>query len=242
LHRDINGAAPRGPFDIRVRLFNEVATYPALWAHDAPREKTMVFEEDCVADVRSGADPEKMQRISHSASHLHFNQDWRFNSQSLNAQWTPRPAIGGRAWPSIQLRTDVVQETLAQHEVALLLWLNTSVGSAVRWLWSNRQQTGRGVMTREVIKTLPVLDITTLTQDQLSACEVVFHRLQNQSMRPLHELDRDTVRHELDRALLAEILGWPLSWFQPHGPVDIFRRKLAAEPSIHGHHGRSTRG
>ncbi|PSR24554.1 MAG: hypothetical protein C7B46_21010 [Sulfobacillus benefaciens] len=42
LHRDINGPSPRGSLDIRARLFNEVATYPVLWAHDAQRETTLV--------------------------------------------------------------------------------------------------------------------------------------------------------------------------------------------------------
>ncbi|PSR24553.1 MAG: hypothetical protein C7B46_21005 [Sulfobacillus benefaciens] len=186
--------------------------------------------------MRPDASPDKVQRIVTSAAHLHFNQDWRFNSQPLNAQWTPRPTIGGRAWPSVTMVTgDQDPDVLTLRAIALLLWLNTTVGSAVRWLWSSRQQTGRGIMTREVIKTLPVLDVRTLTKDQLIACGGIFHRLKTEALHPLHELPQDTTRHTLDRALLSEVLGWPPLWFAEHGPMDILRQKLAAEPSIHGH-------
>lgn len=237
LHRDINGALPRGPFDVRRRILGEVGTYPILWRHEASREHTMVFEEDSVGEIRPGADPGRVARVVNSMSHLHFNSDWRFNSQALNAQWTERPAIGGRAWPSIQLLPGQDRpEVTKQRTKALLLWLNTTAGSAIRWLWSSRQQPGRGIMTREVIRTLPVLDVRQLTSDQLQACNTLFDQFRTRPMQPLHRVDRDSVRHDLDREFLSGILGWPASWFAPNSPWDIVRRKLAAEPSIHAHH------
>ena len=53
-------------------------------------------------------------------------------------------------------------------------------------------------------------------------------------MLPVNQIDEDPVRAELDRRLLTEVLGLPEELCAPDGPMDLLRRKLAAEPSIHG--------
>ena len=45
----------------------------------------------------------KLTRIWATASHCHFNRDFRFNSQSTAMQFTSKKTIGGMAWPSINL-------------------------------------------------------------------------------------------------------------------------------------------
>ena len=114
IHRDINGNTPtggiRGPFDISPLKPNSAPTYPVLWAHDAERERTMSFDADCEGIPRRGSTPKeqaavdlKVASIWNTASHCHFNRDFRFNSQSTGMQFTPRRTIGGRAWLSIRL-------------------------------------------------------------------------------------------------------------------------------------------
>ena len=56
----------------------------------------------------------------------------------------------------------------------------------------------------------------------------------HKSMLPLHEIDKDIVRHELDERFGREVLGLPASLFASGGPVEILRLKLAQEPSIRG--------
>ena len=56
-----------------------------------------------------------------TATPLHFNRDFRINSQPLAACLTPDAAIGGRAWPNCRLQH-------ARWEKVLVLWANTTLG------------------------------------------------------------------------------------------------------------------
>ena len=111
-HADINGntstGSIRGPFNISPITPNRVPTFPVLWAHKAARERTMSFEGDSEGVPRQGSTSEeqtivdlKVKDIWDTASHCHFNRDFRFNSQSTGMQFTPRETIGGTAWLSI---------------------------------------------------------------------------------------------------------------------------------------------
>ena len=75
-------------------------TYPALWAHRAESERSFVVQPDRAGRVREGCEELALDRWNAAASRLHFNLDFRINSQSLAACLTPEPVIGGRAWPS----------------------------------------------------------------------------------------------------------------------------------------------
>jgi hypothetical protein len=56
--------------------------------------------------------------------------------------------------------------------------------------------------------------------------------MKHKRMLPFNEADRDTVRHELDRRFLTEVLG--ITSADVHAAVGRLREKLCAEPSIHG--------
>ena len=69
----------------------------------------MMFEADNEGLPRKGSTPkeqafvdQKIASVWKSASHCHFNRDFRFNSQSTSMQFTSLPAIRGRAWLSIR--------------------------------------------------------------------------------------------------------------------------------------------
>jgi hypothetical protein len=238
LDRDINGRTPqggiRGPFDTPRVKPNSVPTYPVLWSHDADRERAMSFGPDCEGIPRRGSTAAeraalalKVARVWDTASHCHFNRDFRFNSQSTGMQFTPRKAIGGRAWLSIRLAS-------AKQEKALVLWANTSLGMLLRWWHSNRQQAGRGSISKSMLQTLPVLDVTALNATQLKAAVQLFDAMSGLDLLPLHEIDKDAVRQKLDRRFALEVLGLPTSVVQPGGPLELVRMKLAQEPSIRG--------
>jgi hypothetical protein len=192
IHRDINGKTPqggiRGPFDTPPVKPNSVPTYPVLWSHDANRERTMSFEADCEGIPRRGSTAAeraalalKVASVWETASHCHFNCDFRFNSQSTGMQFTPRKTIGGRAWLSIRL-SSVAQEK------ALVLWANTSLGMLLRWWHSNKQQSGRGNIGKSTLQTLPVLDVTALKPKHLKAAVSIFDDLKAEKLLPLNEL------------------------------------------------------
>lgn len=238
VHRDINGKNPndsiRGPFSIKDAKANSVPTYPVLWAHDAKREQTMSFDGDSEGVPLKGADVEeqesidtKVSNIWATASHCHCNLDFRFNSQSTGMQFTPRKTIGGRAWLSIQLSS-------AEQEKALVLWANTSLGILLRWWHSNKQQSGRGNIGKSTLQTLPIVDITTLDAKGLAKAVKLFDEMCEKQLLPIHEIDKDPIRKELDERFAREVLGIPEPILAPGGALEVLRMKLALEPSIRG--------
>lgn len=237
-HADINGLTStggiRGPFDISPVRPNSVPTFPVLWAHDAKRERTMVFDADGEGIPRQGLSPgdqeaidAKVARICGTASHCHFNRDFRFNSQSTGMQFTPRRTIGGRAWLSIRLSS-------VEQEKALVLWGNTSLGLLLHWWHANKQQSGRGSVGRLALYNLPVLNVTELRPNQLAEAVKLFNYIGDRQLLPLHEIDKDPVRKELDERFGRDVLGLSELILIPGGPLDILRMKLSREPSIRG--------
>ena len=237
-HLDIKGNTRtgdiRGPFDIFPIVPNSVPTYPVLWAHDAKRERTMSFGGDSEGIPRQGLTPEeqaivdlKVENIWDTASHCHFNHDFQFNSQSTGMQFTPRQTIGGRAWLSISLSS-------VDQEKALVVWANTSLGLLLHWWHANKQQSGRGSIAKTMLQTLPILDVTALEPKLLAEAVKLFDTMSEQPLLPLHELDRDPIRKELDEAFARNVLKLPESILASGGPLELLRAKLSQEPSIRG--------
>ena len=224
----------RRPFELRPLQGDTVPTYPILSAHNADRERTMMFGADHDGIPYRAADKEEQAAVDQkiadlfaTASHCHSNLDFRFNSQSTAMQFTERKTIGGTAWISIQLPE-------AAHEKALVLWANTTLGLLMFWWHSSKQQTGRGRLTKTTLQTLPILDVTALDDAQLEAAARLFDEMNQLPLRPLHELDSDDNRKTLDRRFYGEALGLDDSILADGGPLDILRQKLCREPSIRG--------
>jgi len=98
-HADINGSTAsggvRGPFVVSKVKPHAAPTFPVLWSHDAARERALTFEADCQGQPRKAAKASdrasiehKVENIAKTASHCHFNQNFRFNSQSTGMQFT----------------------------------------------------------------------------------------------------------------------------------------------------------
>ncbi|MCY3835356.1 MAG: hypothetical protein OXF83_02830, partial [Anaerolineaceae bacterium] len=82
---------------------------------------------------------------------------------------------------------------------------------------------------------LPTLDLRALSAEQLAAAGRIFEDHKHLPMLPINQIDEDENRAELDRRLLTEVLGLPAELCTGvDSPVALLRRKLAAEPSIHG--------
>lgn len=237
-HADINfgtsGGGIRGPFIISDIRPNSAPTYPALWKHDATRERCLKFDADSEAQPRIAKNSKEKILIDHkvaaiwaTASHCHFNQNFQFNSQPTAMQFTPRLTIGGRAWISIRLAS-------AEQEKALVAWANTTLGFLLHWYHANKQQSGRGNIGRTALADLLVLDVTKITATQLKAAAEVFDDLKDEELLPFNELDKDPARQKLDQRFASEVLGLPAVFLEPGGSLDVTRMKLAKEPSICG--------
>ncbi len=236
-HADISGVTQtgevRGPFEIVPAKAGSAATYPVLWSHNAKEQQSLSFPADSEGVPRQGADPdekiaisEKIATIQASASHCHFNRDFRFNSQSTGMQFTKRRTIGGRAWISIKLASEKQEKTLT-------LYGNTCIGLLLHWYYANKQQAGRGSMGVSPLRELPVYDVRKLSGTELTAFDALFDKICHERLLPLHEIDQDPVRAKLDEEF-ARIMGWAVLR-GTGGPLDLLRSKLALEPSIRGH-------
>ncbi len=231
VHRDISGktsdGAPRGPFDIIP--IQGVPQYPALWSHDAERERGLIVSPDSEGVVRSGCDALAVKVWNETASRLHFNLDFQINSQSLTACLTPAKAIGGTAWPNFIAERD-------EWTLPLVLWANTTLGLIAFWWIGTRQQQGRARLTITQLPRLTVLDPRTLTKEQIAQFEDIFERFREKTFLPANEAYRDDTRKALDRAVLVELLQLPEAVLEP---LSILRNQWCAEPSVHG--GKKTR-
>ena len=224
---EIVGGAPRGPFDVRPRSLE--AKHPMLWAHDADAERTMMVTPDAEASAREGTTPSeratlrvRAKAIASTASHAHVNRDFRFNSQSLAAAFTATPTIGGRAWPS------VIFEDVARAK-AFTLWSNSTLGVLLHWWTANKPQDGRGSVPVTALRDLPTLDLGVVSRSHVRAMARAFDDLATRALAPIHEIDRDEGRFEIDRRVLAILdLGYL------HARLREVRRALAREPSIVG--------
>jgi hypothetical protein len=169
----------------------------------------------------------KVETIWAYASHCHFNRDFRFNSQSTGMQFTPQVALGGRAWIGVKLPT-------IEQEKVMVLWANTSLGLLLHWWQANKQHAGRGMIGINPLETFAVLDVRELSQQQLSRAATIFDEFRGRDLLPLHEIDNDSVRAEMENKFYVEVLGWPSSIAAAGGPIELLRQKLAREPSVRG--------
>ena len=221
-HKDIVGSGYRTAFS-RIKPATNAATYPMLWNHDARLEKNLVVRPDSEGRVKPGRES-RASEIWNTRSHTHFNADFRFNSQPLQVAFTDERTIGGSAWPNIQFDN-------RRFEIAHSLWGNSTLGLICHWWHSSRQQTGRGRNTVTSIRTMPTLDVTQLSEDQLQTAETIFDELKQLDLLPANEAYRDDTRKLLDRRVLIDLLNLPESILEP---LDLLRLKWCSEPSVHG--------
>ena len=234
-HMDIYGTEiskksglPRGPFDIESLTKGGIPSWPALWEHDATRETRLVVKPDHQGIVRPGCDKHASDAWKKAASRLHFNRDFRLNSQPLGACFTADPAIGGTAWPSFFCDDQ-------RWEFPLLLWANTTLGLLAFWWIGTTQHSGRVRLSISKLPELVTIDVRQFSADQLVMAEAIFNDFKEQTFAPANEAWEDETRKSLDRAVLVDLLGLPADIMEP---LDLLRRKFCAEPSVHG--GKST--
>ena len=225
VHRDITGPAPRGPFDKAAS--SPTATYPALWNHNASKEKRIICEPDSQLLVRQGME-NKAAEVWTTASRAHLNIELRFNSQPLGACLTERISIGGRAWPNVVFENE-------RYEYAFAVWCNSTLGLLSYWWHASLQDSGRGVVTIRAAETLPILDLRALTHAQLDTARDIFDQFRALDLKPAYLADRDPNRALLDRRVLCDMLAFGEDVYEG---VRLLAAKWCAEPSVHGGKGR----
>lgn len=228
----------RAPFEVyEITEGDPTPAYPLLWSHDSRsgRESTLILQHDKCGTPRTGMRDHAL-RVWGTATRLHYNRDFRLNSQPLAAGISEDRCLGGRAWPS-WITAD------ASWEKPLALWANTTLGLIGWWWTATRQQQGRAIISITLLGELPVLDCRSLSGDQLARADDVFERVRTLSLLPANEAWRDPSREILDREVLC-------SWLELHETVGttenelldslrVLRTQWCEEPSVHG--GKDTR-
>ena len=222
-----------GVFDISRRAADpQACEYPALWGHDVSsgREQRLVVEPD--RDLRPWPGHEERARaLWPTATHLHYNRDFRLNSQPLAACVTPQRCLGGRAWPSFILEHP-------EHEQVSALWANTTIGLIGHWWAGTRQQAGRVLLSIRTLPDLVTLDCRMLTDQQISLLGETFEDFAQRPLLPANEAWRDQTRRELDEAVLCDILrlhtAADTARTELLESLTVLRRQWCSEPSVHG--------
>ena len=189
----------------------------------------MVIRPDSECRVRPGCETQAVEVWNKTSSRLHFNRDFRLNSQSLAACITVERSIGGRAWPNFLAKKMVWEEPL-------VLCANITLGLMAFWWVGTRQQQGRANITNSRLPDLPVLDVRTLDDTKLARAKQIFRDFRERELLPANEAYRDQTRKDLDRAVLCDLFGLPEDILEP---LAVLRNQWCAEPSVHG--GKQTR-
>ena len=199
-----------GPFVKRPASIT--STYPSLCNHNAANETRLICEPDSEMQVIRGCEA-RAAEIWSSASRIHFNRDFRFTSQPLSVAVTERVSLGGRAWPHVRLYD-------RDHDTAFALWSNSTLGILTYWWHSSRQQDGRGIMPRNAIRRLPVLDPRRLSVRQLRTADDVLRDFRDLQLQPAYLADADPNRALLDRRVICDLLGFDEDKLR-HGCADL---------------------
>ncbi len=229
-HQGINGRSA-GFFNIADLIAGVTPKYPVLWSHDVSsgRESRLVVSPDKQGKPRLRQEAKADYFWSEHSSKLCFNRDFRLNSQPLCACLTTTPVLGGRAWPSFRCYD-------SEHEIPILLWMNTTLGLFSHWFTGTRQQSGRSLLSVMLFPNLGVLDVRILSKSQIKKSQSIFSEFSDVELLPANEAWRDEQRKALDHTVLVDMLNQPPEVMES---LELLRTKWCSEPTVHG--GKSTR-
>lgn len=215
-----------GPFDIEEGASDE-DLYPGLWHVNSENQRTMEVSPDCHGIIRSGS-WDRAQEILDKRGRVHHNVALHFNTNSLAVLFTEQPTLGVNLLPSVKFENPL-------YDYVWTLWGNSTLGLLCYWMHSAKRQTGRGWIRLKAFRSMPTLDVHQLDETALENAKNIFEAMKDEVMLRFHQMDEDAVRQKLDRRLLAEVLGFGEETHpEVHEGLRLLRKRLCAEPSIHG--------
>ena len=223
-HLQIRGT--QGAYDIR-RGWGRSDRYPGMWHVSSESQRTMINQPDARLIPKHAAAVVDLWR---KAGCLHIAGDVRYTSQRILATKSETRALGVRSWFTLTIR-DIADDRREMAESALVVWLNTTFGMLLHANHANRSQLGRGTGNRTMLRTLPVLDVRRLTDEQLEGAHNMYLEMQDREFEPFFMCAVDSARIKLDVRFLHEVSGLNVSAV---ASVRDLGALLAQEPSIHG--------
>ena len=115
----------------------------------------------------------------------------------------------------------------------MCLWLNSTPGLLLRIAHANRSYLGRSSLPHELAETMPVLDVTKLSQQQLNAAHLLFNNLKGTDLQGFAQTNTDPTRQDLNRRLITDVLEGNAT---DVAYVDDLTSALAKEPLLTTRH------
>ena len=175
---------------------------PAIWHHRSDHITTLETEANASLWARPGRDAARQSEMLARAGRLQLAGKLRHASQRLAAVLTEQAMLGVTSWITLSPKRPV-----SGKDEALCLWLNGTLGLLLRIVHANRPYLGRSDLPHELTRTLPVLDIDRLSNQQLDAARKLFADLRRKPLLGFAHLAKDPVRRELDHRFFKEVLG-----------------------------------
>lgn len=216
---------PRGPFTFTKETNNR--DYPAVHKHDNKTQRQMIIENDGYYVPKPDAEQNHVKNTWKKSSKVIIATHFQFNSQPCPVVMTKTRVLGGSTFPNFILDKK-------KHEKAFVVWSNSTFGILCFWFHSSRQQVGRGIITKNLRYSMPVLDFNKLKPNQLNEISKIFDGLKNGQMLSINELPRDTIRHEIDKKIIKVLVKDKKKIQSLCEELSVFYNKLSSEPTICG--------
>ena len=212
----------RGAFDLSDGCESD-SEFPFLWNRDFRTQSSMMLNPDKSGHLRDSMRVDGLRYWSY-ASHLHISADITFNANSTVAAYTNRVSGGGSSWLSMKMES-------TEYERATCAWFSSTLGLMCYWIDSNRTQAARGRTTLTAIPHIATLDVRALSRNALTAAVKAFDDLCGERLLPANEAYRDSVRQEIDRRIIMEVLMLEEDAVEQFA---ILRNQWCAEPTVTG--------
>jgi hypothetical protein len=171
----------------------DYSPYPGFWGHDSTKVKTIAQQPNSKLIVwhDSPRGPDYGPHLFERAGRIQLVERLRSNTHRVLAIGLGTNGLGNTWWA---LNAPIT----AAQEKALLLWLN---GSLSLLLFFGSRVTTQGAwmqMKQPGWQSMPVLDIRSLTDKQLSDLGEIYDEVCIQELAPVAQLDVDLVRQKID--------------------------------------------
>ena len=227
-----------GPYEMQIKnptqgLFEIVETedatcagHPALWHHKSSQICCLEQSANARLLPRPDRDATSQTVMLGKAGRLHLARGLRHAPQRLAAVITDERMLGVTSWITL-----LPKNPRPGVEEVLCLWLNGTVGMMLRVVGANRPYLGRSVVPSEVAQQMLVLDIDSLTDDQLGSAKNIYRELSSVELQGFAHIGDDPQRRLLDRRLWEEVLRSEMA-----SEVDQLAKAFQLEPLMTTRH------
>lgn len=206
------------------RLARTTTHYPALWGHDTAEVVTIAQEPNAWLEPLQQPKPGRPLRDPNllwaRAGRLLLAERLRLNTCRVSAVLAGERVLSNMWWP-VQIGGDEERQRAAAQ--ALALWLNCTLGLILLLGYRTETQGAWCKLKKPVAKMMPVLDVLSMSDEQLAFLGEAYEDVAEQPLRPLPEMANDPVRAAIDAAV-EEAIGVT--------GLEIVRRGLSWEPVV----------